>query len=198
MTVTVMSDVNVPSDLRADFTLRGDLAMEGAKASLQLILEHYKAQDLTQTREVWRDRIELVDADEWALQASFVRTAVRSLRRQLAENSMPSEEPRARDPEGAREHALRGHEILHRGMTKHLLASISLFRRAIEADSHCALGYAGLAEALVRKYLYWDGDQSFLVESRENARRALSIDVNCAEAHTSLGFGYHMTGLSVD
>jgi tRNA A-37 threonylcarbamoyl transferase component Bud32/tetratricopeptide (TPR) repeat protein len=198
MTVTVMSDVNVPSDLRADFTLRGELAIDGAKASLQLILEHYKAQDLTQTREVWRDRIELVDADEWALQASFVRTAVRSLRRQLAEHSVPSEEPRSRDPEAARQNALRGHEILHRGMTKHLLASISLFRRAIEADSHCALGYAGLAEALVRKYLYWDGDQSFLVESRENARRALSIDVNCAEAHTSLGFGYHMTGLSVD
>jgi tetratricopeptide (TPR) repeat protein/tRNA A-37 threonylcarbamoyl transferase component Bud32 len=198
MTVTVMSDVNVPSDLHADFTLRGELAIDGAKASLQLILEHYKAQDLTQTREVWRDRIELVDADEWALQASFVRTSVRSLRRQLAEHSMPTEEPRARDPEAARQHALRGHEVLHRGMTKHLLASISLFRRAIEADSHCALGYAGLAEALVRKYLYWDGDQSFLVESRENARRALSIDVNCAEAHTSLGFGYHMTGLSVD
>jgi adenylate cyclase len=198
MTVTVLGDGNVPSDMRADFTLRGDLSIDGAKAALQLILEHYKQQDLTQTREVWRDRIEQVDADEWSLQATFVRSAVRTLRRQLAEHSIEAVDPRAREPEAARQHALRGHEVLHRGMTKHLLASISLFRRAIEADSHCALGYAGLAEALVRKYLYWDGDESFLIESRENARRALSVDVNCAEAHTTLGFGYHVTGLSVD
>ena len=198
MTVAALRDENVPSDIKADFTLRGALSLDGTRASMQLILEHYKQQDLTQTREVWRDRVDQTDADEWALQAALVRTAVRNLRRVLAEQSVLPQEPRAREPEQGRIHARRGHEVLHRGMTKHLLASISLFRRALEADSHCALGYAGLSEALVRKYLYWDGDESFLVESRENARRALAIDPGCAEAHTSLGFGYHLTGLIVD
>jgi adenylate cyclase len=83
-------------------------------------------------------------------------------------------------------------------MTKHLVASITLFRRALEADSHCALAYAGLAEALVRKFLYWDGDESFLAESRENARRALAVDPACARAHAALGFGYHLGGRSVE
>jgi tetratricopeptide (TPR) repeat protein len=83
-------------------------------------------------------------------------------------------------------------------MTRHLLASISLFRRALEADPHCAIAYAGLAEALARKFLYWDGDEAFLGESRDNARRALAIDPNSAEAHTSLGFAYHLTGHGVD
>jgi tetratricopeptide (TPR) repeat protein len=46
--------------------------------------------------------------------------------------------------------------------------------------------------------LYWDGDDSFLNEAREQARRALSIDPNSAEAHTSLGFAYHLRGQLVD
>ncbi|MBL8803960.1 MAG: protein kinase [Planctomycetes bacterium] len=198
MNTTLLSDQNVPSDLRVDFTLRGVVAVDGFKGRLELTLEHYKSQDLTQTREVWRDSIEHLDTDEWSIQAGLVRSAVRQLRRQLAEHALRPDEPRTRDPEGARQHALRGHEVLHRGMTKHLLASISLFRRATELDGRCALALAGLAEALVRKYLYWDGDESFLSESREHARKALAFDPNCAEAHTSLGFGYHLTGLLVD
>jgi serine/threonine protein kinase/tetratricopeptide (TPR) repeat protein len=198
MSTTLLGDENVASDMRADFTLRGEVEVDGFKGVLKLVLEHYKSKDLTQTREVWRSTIEHLDTDEWAVQAGLVRSAVRQLRKQLAENAQPAEESKARDPENARVHALRGHEVLHRGMTKHLLASISLFRRALEFDSRCALAYAGLSEALVRKYLYWDGDESFMGESREQARRSLAFDANCAEAHTSLGFGYHLTGHVVD
>jgi tetratricopeptide (TPR) repeat protein len=75
---------------------------------------------------------------------------------------------------------------------------MSLFRRALEADPRCALAYAGLSEALVRKFLYWDGDESFLNESRDHARRALALDAGCAEAHTALGFGYMLSGLPID
>jgi tetratricopeptide (TPR) repeat protein len=199
MTTTLLGDDRVPSSMRVDFTLRGELAVEGERARLLLVLEASPSQDLARTREVWRDTIEYSDPDEWAVQGALVRAAVRNLRRQFAEHPLKHvEEPAARDPQAARASALRGHEVLHRGMTKHLLASISLFRRALEQDSRCALAHAGLAEALVRKYLYWDGDESFLAESREEARRALAFDPSCAEAHTSLGFGYHLTGLAVD
>jgi tetratricopeptide (TPR) repeat protein/predicted Ser/Thr protein kinase len=199
MTTTLLGEDRVPSSMRVDFTLRGELAVEGERARLLLVLEASPSQDLTRTREIWRDTIEYSDPDEWAVQGALVRAAVRNLRRQFAEHPLKHvEEPAARDPQAARASALRGHEVLHRGMTKHLLASISLFRRALEQDSRCALAHAGLAEALVRKYLYWDGDESFLAESREEARRALAFDPSCAEAHTSLGFGYHLTGLAVD
>ena len=50
---------------------------------------------------------------------------------------------------------------------------MSLFRRALEADPRCALAYAGLSEALVRKFLYWDGDEAFLQRvARPRATRA--------------------------
>ena len=199
LSTTLLGDDRVPSNMGVDFTLRGELSVDGPRARLLVVLEASPQQDLTRTREVWRDTIEHSDPDEWAVQGALVRAAVRHLRRQFTEHPLRnSDEARARDPEAARASALRGHEILHRGMTKHLLASISLFRRALEHDSRCALAHAGLAEALVRKYLYWDGDESFLAESRQEARRALAFDPACAEAHTSLGFGYHLTGLAVD
>ncbi|MCZ6597537.1 MAG: tetratricopeptide repeat protein [Planctomycetota bacterium] len=78
------------------------------------------------------------------------------------------------------------------------MSAISTFRRAVEADSTLAIAHAGMAEALVRKFLYWDGDRSFLAEAREEARHALALDSRCAEAHTSLGFAHALTGNSAE
>jgi serine/threonine protein kinase/tetratricopeptide (TPR) repeat protein len=50
------------------------------------------------------------------------------------------------------------------------------------------------AEALVRKFLYWEGEVTFLQEARDSSQRALSIDPFSAEAHTSLGFACQMAG----
>ncbi|HVS12026.1 MAG TPA: protein kinase [Planctomycetota bacterium] len=196
VSVTLLQDANVPPEVSADFALRGELCVDGPRGLLALALEKLPPQGAAS--ELWRETIEHVDQDEWSLQAHLVRSATRSLRRVLAEHALRPVAARARDPEQALEWAKRAHEILHRGMTKHLLAAISLLRRSIEADPHCALGYAWLAEALGRKFLYWDGDEAFLNEARENARRALAVDPGCAPAHTSLGFCYHMLGLFVD
>jgi tetratricopeptide (TPR) repeat protein len=182
----------------SDFILRGALKVDGEAGVLDVVLERCKGASCSDTSEVWRERIENADEDEWALQAQLVRGAVRSLKRQLAEHAYQPVDQFKRNPEEAERLARLGHEVLHKGMTKHLLASISLFRRAIEADSQCALAYAGLAESLTRKFLYWDGDEAFLSEAREAARRSLQVDSDCAEAHTSLGFAYHLTGHLVD
>jgi tetratricopeptide (TPR) repeat protein/predicted Ser/Thr protein kinase len=186
----------------ADFALKGEVCVsrgDGTRldARLNLVLER-PARSAEGTTELWRECLAHSEQDEWALQAQLVRSAVRALRRQIAEHSFRSQEVARRDPEGAARLALKAHEVLHRGLTKHLLASMTLFRRALEADPRCALAYAGLSEALSRKFLYWDGDTAFLDEAREEARRALAVDPSCAEAHTALGFGYHLSGLAID
>ncbi|MBI5431270.1 MAG: protein kinase [Planctomycetes bacterium] len=196
MTVQLLPG-NGTREVETDFYLHGAFKLDGAKGTLELALDQCKNSRCDETREVWRERIEHT-GEEWDLQAMLVRSAVRALRRKLAENALKLEEPATRDPKAARELSLKAHGLLHRGMTRHLLASITLFRRAIEADTQSALGYAGLAEALARKFLYWDGDESFLNEAREHARRALALDPSCAEAHTSLGFAYHLRGSTVD
>jgi adenylate cyclase len=103
-----------------------------------------------------------------------------------------------RDSARALELAARAHEKLMRGTTKHLMGSVSMFRRAIEQDPYCPRAYAGLAEAMVRKYLYWDGDSSYLTEARDYCEQALALDPDCARAHTALGFAFHLSGHQTD
>jgi adenylate cyclase len=119
---------------------------------------------------------------------------VRSVKKRLSDyaSSPPPEE--RRDPAKAEALARRAHEILHRGTSKHLMAAVSTFRAALQEDPNCVLAHAGLSEAMVRKFLYWEGEVTFLQEARESAQRALAVDPFSAEAHTSLGFAAQMSG----
>ena len=176
------------------FVLRGKLDLSGAKASVDYVLERTHLNGREGTTKIGQDHIEKSDVDEWALQATLVGQLVRSVKKRLADyaSSPPPEEKR--DPKRAEELARRAHEILHRGTSKHLMAAISTFRAALQEDPNCVLAHAGMAEALVRKFLYWDGEVNFLQEARDSAQRALSFDPFSAEAHTSLGFANQMAG----
>jgi tetratricopeptide (TPR) repeat protein len=103
-------------------------------------------------------------------------------------------DPRARHARRWRSQA-GARDVLHRGRSRHALIAISLLRKALdEYDRFCPEAYAILAEAMVRKFLYWDGDPSFLEEAREHADRALSLDASCSLAHTATGFAHHLAG----
>jgi len=186
------------------FVVHGTLDVAGVEAKLDYTLEHVSAavnghadgERSSERRQILCERIEHSDDDEWSLQGKLVGSLARSVRRSLAEASTSIDVPAAKNRARAEEFARRAHEILHRGTSRHLMSSIASFRRAIEADPTYALAHAGMAEALVRKFLYWDGDRSFLREARDEARVALDLDSTCAEAHTSLGFAYALTGNS--
>lgn len=200
LTVSTSDKEVLPADVAYDYALRLNLSVRGNAGELDLYLEQYdrKNGDMPRLRDMWKDRVTYKGEDDWDLQAGLVRGAVRTVRKRLTDIAMRPADVVKRNVEASVLHAAHAHEILHRGTTKHLLAAISSFRRAIDADPHCAVAYAGLAEAMVRKFLYWDGDNTFLDEARENAARALVIDPDCAEAHTSLGFAWHMSGHATD
>jgi serine/threonine protein kinase/Flp pilus assembly protein TadD len=200
LTVSTSDKEELPSDKPFDYALRLNLSVLDNAGELEIYLEQYDRQNGSppRLRDMWKDRVEYKGSDDWDLQAGLVRGAVRTVRKRLTDIARRPADTVQRNVEASAQHAAHAHEILHRGTTKHLLAAISSFRRAIDADPHCAVAYAGMAEAMVRKYLYWDGDVAFLDEARENAARALVLDSNCAEAHTSLGFAWHLSGHSTD
>ena len=176
------------------FVLRGTLELGLKKAVLDYVLEKANANGRHETTHIAHDHIERADEDEWSLQAKLVGQVVRSVKKQLTEyaSSPPPEE--RRDPIKAESLARRAHEILHRGTTKHLMAAIATFRAALAEDPSCVLAHAGMGEAMARKFLYWDGEVTFLQEARDSCQRALAIDPFSAEAHTSLGFAHLMSG----
>jgi len=185
----------LPDPLPDTYVMLGNLHFDGDRAELRYSLERVRANgtDSESTR-IYRENIEHSDENEWGLQAKLVGSLARSIKRRLGDYTSAPHAEEHRDPARAQRLARRAHEILHRATTKHLVAAFATFRRALQEDPNCVIAHAGLAEALVRKFLYWDGDTSFLHEARESAQRALAIDPFSAVAHTALGFAAMMNG----
>ncbi len=199
--VTLLDGHGLPDDQVFDYVLRLELATASHRGRLELFLEQFdRKKDPRAPRmlDMWKDHVEYEGTDDFELEAGLVRSAVRVVRKRLTEIATRPIETVKRDTEASRQYARQAHETLHKGTTKHLLAAMSSFRRAIDEDNFCSIAYAGLAEAMARKYLYWDGDTAFLDEARENAARALALDPDCAEAHTSLGFAWQVSGHLTD
>jgi serine/threonine protein kinase/tetratricopeptide (TPR) repeat protein len=195
LTVWLLEGSDLPAGGGYEYVLRTEFSLEPPTGRLELVLERYVQENGgVALKERNHDSLTQTEPDEWALQADLVRAAVRTLRRRLSQMAVTPTEDASRNRDRALALTRRAHDILLKGTSKHLMAAISSFRAAIDADTYCALAYAGLAEALVRKYLYWEGDESFLAEAREYADRSLALDKDCAEAHTSLGFAFHLSG----
>jgi tetratricopeptide (TPR) repeat protein len=194
--VQILDDHRIPNDARGAWVLHATLFLEGRRGTVKLLGGRMNGTGSVQA--LFTEELAQEDENEWGLQAQLVGALARTVKRKLGEFSLNPIDEKPRDPRRARELAQNAHAILHCGTSRKLMAAVSMFRRAIEADAGCALAHAGLAEALVFKFLFFDGDRTFIDEAKESAHRALKLDPQCAEAHTSLGFGYHMTGHNED
>ncbi|MFT4649451.1 MAG: Flp pilus assembly protein TadD [Glaciecola sp.] len=171
-----------------DFVLQTVLRVTGSNGRLELSLSRADAQ--AQAANPKTKVVEAQDTDEWALQESLVRGAARFVRSSMTRGFDAQDSPQVKQ---ALAITRRARLTIHKGTSKHLLFGVSMLRKALELDRFCATAHAVLAEAKVRKYLYWEGDPSFLEEAREHAARALTLDPQCPEAHTALGFAYHLS-----
>ncbi|MCP3920679.1 MAG: protein kinase [bacterium] len=199
LTVVLHPDITPPTGEAFDYYLGCNLTVEGHRGKLELSLGTYRpGENGPQLVETLRDTVTHTDDDEWTLQENLVRSSMRILRKRIAEASLLPTFHGDRKEGEAKAYASKAREVLHRGTTKHLLAASSMLRRALDLDPYSAEAFACLAEAKVRKFLYWDGDTSFLDEAREHSGRALALDPQCALAHTALGFANHLSGYYED
>ncbi len=195
LTVLAEEPAELDPETRYEYLLRTDLKVADRIGTLTLKLEFYEAEgDGAKLVRTTEDVCEREDEDEWTLQEDLVRSAMRVLRKRLSEVAVRPAFDSGRKIEEARTRAAKAIDVLRKGTSKHLMIATNQLRGAIELDRYCALAYAGLAEALVRKYLCWDGDPTFLEEARDQADMALSLDPQNAAAHTALGLANHLSG----
>jgi adenylate cyclase len=191
--------VDAASNTDVDFVLSSKLSTLTKGATLELTLERWGVGESGRAIiQEWDDVLRLDEDDEWALQAGLVRVASRFVRQAMREVIVQPAAELQRDPARANRLANAAHDRLLGGTSKHMFSCIHMIRNALEDNAYSARAYSCLAEAMVRKYLMWDGDEAFLAEAREFANRSLALHHECAEAHTSLGFAYQHSGAPTD
>jgi len=82
---------------------------------------------------------------------------------------------------------LRGRYFWNKYSKEWVLKAIDAFKEAISIDANYALAYCGLADAYFRLSNVYFPPREVLPKAKEAALRAVEIDDNQAEAHSSLG-----------
>lgn len=195
LTILASTPAEVPKDQSFDYVLRLELSVVGNHGTLAILVDFYEGGKRRRTTE---DLIEQEEEDEWALQEDLVRATMRVVRKRLSEVRVQPDPGTSRQVESAQLVVKKAQATLRKGRSKQIASALYLCREALELDRYCAVAYACMAEALVRKFLLWDGDPAFMEEAREVAGKALALDPNCAAAHTSLGLANHLSGHSDD
>jgi Flp pilus assembly protein TadD len=85
----------------------------------------------------------------------------------------------------AYEYYLRGRQAQHQMRGSAMQYARRMFDRAIEIDPNFARAHAGIADCCSFLYMYWDASNANLEEADASSRKALQLDPENAEAHTS-------------
>ena len=174
----------IAEKLQADYILNGSFQRQGREfvVTVQLVRA---ADDTT----VWAREYRQAWTDILKVQSDISQQVVENINLALG----PGEEAAIRgspvENVGAYELYLHGRFFLAQRSRTALETAISYFQRAIELDPESALVYSGLADAygLLGATGYGGLPPAEVMPKAEQAaRKALSIDGNSAEAHTSL------------
>ena len=145
--------------------------------------------DAAADRTLWAFSVEREMCDVLALQREVARTIVDEVRVRLTpQESARMHEPRRVDPR-ALEHVLRGRFLWNKRTPAEVRRSIESFHAAIGIAPDYAAAWSGLADAwnIVGAFRMQPPGEAFAF-ARDAAERALDLDSELAEAHSSLAF----------
>ena len=138
---------------------------------------------------VWGNRYEIARADLFPVQQSIASEIARNLRLQLGGREQQLLSKRQTSDPRAYELYLKGRFQWNKRNAEGLYKAIEFFNQAIEIDPQYALAYAGLAD-VYNLLDIWAGlpTKETFPRAKAAAEKALSIDDQLAEAHTSLAY----------
>src|SRR5215831_7086459 len=170
--------------LNVDAVVEGSVVRSGDK--LRITIQLIDARD---DRHLWAKSFERTSGDVLALQDELASTIANEIHVQLTPaEKMRLAAARKVNPE-AYDAYLKGRYFFNRPSDENLAKAISQFEEAVTLDPNFAQAYSGLSDT----YLWAGYNEGFLTatEARPKAKdaavRAVQLDGNSAEGHTSLG-----------
>jgi DNA-binding winged helix-turn-helix (wHTH) protein/tetratricopeptide (TPR) repeat protein len=137
--------------------------------------------------QIWGEQYERTSSDLLAIQDEIAKAIVESLKFKLTPQQQKRFTKRYTDNTEAYNLYLRGRYFWTRYTKEWVLKSIEAFKQAIEIDSSYALAYSGMADAYFRLSNIHLPPREVMPKAKEAALKAVEIDEDLAEAHSSLG-----------
>jgi TolB-like protein/Flp pilus assembly protein TadD len=141
---------------------------------------------------IWGNRYQTARTDIFSVQDSLASEIAHMLRLQLGGREQQLLTKRHTTDPRAYELYLKGRFQWNKRNAEGLYKAIELFNQAIEIDPQYALAYAGIADCynLLDIWANLPTSETF-PRAKAAAQKALSIDDQLAEAHTSLAYAIH-------
>jgi len=127
-------------------------------------------------------------SDVFAIQSEIARKVAEALREHVLGDTARRAERKATSSPEAYLNYLRGRQFWNKRTDDDLKKSIEFFEAALRLDPKYAQAYTGLADSYAAlALLEFMAPNEAYPKAREAVSRALSLDANLADAHTSLG-----------
>jgi adenylate cyclase len=172
----------VGQQLRAAFVLEGSVRRAGSRLRITARLAETRT-----GHSVWAERYDRQLEDVFAIQDEIAQNIARALRVMLSDQERREiEKVPTRDVQ-AYDYYLRGRQVVYQFRRKGLEFARQMFARAIVIDPSYAAAFAGVADCSSFLYMYFEASENNLREATNASRRAVELDPELAEAHTSRG-----------
>jgi len=169
-------------ELKVGTILEGSVRKSGGRLriTIQLI-------DVGSEAPIWAQKYDRELEDAFKIQTDIAERVAEALKVQLLRENRTLIEQKAPEDIGAYVLYLRGRYYWSKRNKEDLEKAIAYFGEAIEKDPNYALAHAGMADCytVMGRHLYLPAKEAFS-KARDYANRALELNDNLAEAHTSL------------
>ena len=175
--------------LRVSYVLEGSVRKAGQRIRITA--------QLISTRDgyhLWADRFDGLVEDIFDLQNEVARKIADALKVSLSDSDVATLARKPTDDLRAYDFYMRGREYLSRRGKRNTESAIRMFESAVGIDPQFAAAYAGLGEACVYMYEWYDGDARWLARAITMNQEALDRDPDSADARFGIAMVYWHQG----
>lgn len=170
----------IARDLRVDAVVEGSVMRSGQRVRIAAQLV-----DASNDQHLWAQTYDRDVGDVLILQSEISRTIANEIRVKLTpqQGTQLAKDSHV-DPQ-VEEDYLKGRYHLNRGSEEEIRKGIQFFENVLTRNPKDARGYAGLADSYVDLSDYYIAPSEILPKAKAASLKALELDDNLAEAHTS-------------